>query len=542
MSGFQRVVPCAAIAAVLFLSSSRLTGQSSGSPEYDRSFALGGFEDTLPDALDRVDAMLSAGQLDIAVLQEDTMIPGRVNERLAQFYQGLPVFDSQVVRQMDGRSVISITGRLYEGLDLDVNPGVAPEQARALALAAAPLGAQIYGEAILGVLPVSDGGYRLVYRLDVRSDWTRRDVCIDAVSGETLRSINGLQTQATIGQGTGVFGEVKKVSVNQVSSIFQAADMLRPGRTLTFDFRGSVSRLNAFLDSLTLMPSDIAIDSDNVWDDGTTVDAHVYHGWVYDYYFKRFGRHGMDDRNMQVEGIVHPLARSQANIQPPDIVGIFINNALYAGDGLLLYGDGDGRRFTNLAGGLDVVAHEWTHGVTDFSSNLVYQDEPGALNEAFSDIMAAAMEFYFQPVGSGRDRADWLIAEDVYLLAPGFLRSLNNPIATGLPDHYSLRRFIGTNTDDGGVHFNVTIATHAFYLAVAGGRNSVSGINVAGIGFKNIERMERIFYRAFVLLMGPNSRFSDARRATLQAAADLYGSGSLERAQVEQAWNAVGVN
>ncbi len=88
----------------------------------------------------------------------------------------------------------------------------------------------------------------------------------------------------------------------------------------------------------------------------------------------------------------------------------------------------------------------------------------------------------------------------------------------------------------------MTIGTHAFYLAVAGGRNRVSGITVAGIGQGNIERMEKIFYRAFVMLMAPNSRFSDARRATLQAAADLYGANSAERSQVEQAWTAVGVN
>ena len=542
MSAFQKVVPCAAIAVALFAGSSRVTGQISTSEEKGRSFSLAGSDDTLPEALDRVDTMLGAGQLDIAVLQEDTMIPGRVHERLAQYYQGLPVFDAQVVRQMDGRSVISIMGRLYDGLELDVNPAIAPHRATEVALAAAPPGAHVHGETMLGVLPVPDGGYRLAYRMDVRSDLTRRDVYVDAVSEAILRSINGLQTQAAIGQGTGVFGGPRKVVANQVSSTYQAADTVRHGRTLTFDFKGSLSRLNAFLNNFALAPSDIATDSDNIWEDGPTVDAHVYHGWVYDYYFKRFGRRGMDDRNMQVKGIVHPLARSQATTQPRDVVDTFINNALYGGDGLLIYGDGDGRIFTNLAGGLDVVAHEWTHGVTDFSSKLVYQDESGALNEAFSDIIAAAMEFYFQPAGTGQDRADWLIAEDVFLLPPGFLRSLNNPIAGGEPDHYSLRRFIGTSTDDGGVHFNLTIATHAFYLAVVGGRNRVSGINVAGVGMANIERMERIFYRAFTLLMGPNSRFSDARRATLQAATDLYGAGSTERAQVEFAWTAVGVN
>ena len=116
-----------------------------------------------------------------------------------------------------------------------------------------------------------------------------------------------------------------------------------------------------------LFNSDVATDSDNVWTDGPTVDAHVFQGWVYDYYFKRFGRRGMDDRNIEVDSIVHPLARSEANRQPPDVVGTYINNAFYCCEGILVFGDGDGRLFNFLAGAFDVVAHEWTHGVTDFT-------------------------------------------------------------------------------------------------------------------------------------------------------------------------------
>jgi thermolysin len=129
----------------------------------------------------------------------------------------------------------------------------------------------------------------------------------------------------------------------------------------------------------------------------------------------------------------------------------------------------------------------------------------------------------------------------VSLRGLGYIRDLQDPLASGDPDHYSLRRFIGTDVDDGGVHFNSTIAGHAFYLAVAGGTNRTSGITVRGIGVANIERMERIFYRAFVHLMGPLAQFADARAATLQAAADLYGQSSDERAQVAHAWTAVGV-
>jgi bacillolysin len=539
MSGFQKLVPCAAVAALLFAGSSRLTGQVP--VENGRSVALAASDDTLPAALDRVDAMLSGGQLDISSLRDDTMIPGRAFERLSQFHEGLPVFGGEIARQMDGRAIVSVTGRLYEALDVEVNASITADRANQLAVVAAGPGANVHGETTLGILPV-ENGYRLVYRMRVLSAWEIRDLYVDADTGAILLSINGIHTQKAVGQGNGIAGTLRKMSTNQTSTTFQAVDKLRPAEAFTLAFPGTVSRLNLFLNTLVLFNSDVATDSDNVWTDGPTVDAHVFQGWVYDYYFKRFNRNGMDGRDVEVDSIVHPLARSEANRQPPNVVGTYINNAFYCCEGLLVFGDGDGRVFTFLAGAFDVVAHEWTHGVTDFTSNLIYRDESGALNEAFSDIMAASMEFYYYPAGPDRDQSDWLIAEDVFLSSPGYLRSLSNPLAKGHPDHYSLRRFIGTSTDDGGVHFNLTIATHAFYLAVAGGRNRVSGINVPGIGFSNIERMERIFYRAFTQLMGPNSQFSDARRATLQAATDLYGGGSNERAQVELAWTAVGVN
>jgi bacillolysin len=539
MSGFHKVVPCAAIATLVFAGSSRLTGQAP--VQNDRQVALAASDDSLPAALDRIGSMLALGELDILQLTDDALIPGRAIERLGQYYKGLPVFGGHVVRQMDGRAIVSVTGRVYESLDADVNASISPERAGAAAVAAVGPGASVRGDATLGILPV-ENGYRLAYRMRVLSDWAIRDVYVAADTGDVLLSINGIHTQASIGQGSSIFGTLRKMSTNQTTSSYQAVDKLRPSEAFTLAFPGTPARLNLFLNSLLFFNSDIATDSDNVWTDGPTVDAHVYQGWVYDYYFKRFGRHGMDDREIEVDSIVHPLSRSEVNRQPSDIVNTYINNAFYCCDGLLVFGDGDGRAFNFFAGALDVVAHEWTHGVTDFTSELIYRDEPGALNEAFSDIMGTAAEFYYQSPGNGRDQAEWLIAEDISIGFPGFLRSMSDPNSKGHPDHYTLRRFIGTDTDDGGVHFNLTIATHAFYLAVAGGRNRVSDISVQGVGVNNLERMERVFYRAFTQLMGPNSQFSDARRATLQAASDLFGAGSNERAQVERAWTAVGVN
>lgn len=190
-----------------------------------------------------------------------------------------------------------------------------------------------------------------------------------------------------------------------------------------------------------------------------------------------------------------------------------------------------------FSGALDIVAHELTHGVTDYTSKLIYQDEAGALNEAFSDIMATGAEFFFQRTGSGSMEADYLIGEDT--IRPGGIRSMADPGAFGDPDHYS-RRYTG-DEDNGGVHVNSAIANHAFYLAIEGGTNRTSGAVVSGVGAANREQIERTFYRAFTQMLPSNATFSLARAATLQAARDLYGAGSPAERSVQQAWSAVGV-
>src|SRR2546421_631136 len=106
MPTFRRAVPCVSIAAaVLLIGGSHVTGQSASIEEHGRSLAVMGAASTLPGAMARVDAMLRIGELDIASRQDDTMMPGRVHERLKQVFKGLPVFGGQVARQMDGRAI-----------------------------------------------------------------------------------------------------------------------------------------------------------------------------------------------------------------------------------------------------------------------------------------------------------------------------------------------------------------------------------------------------------------------------------------------------
>jgi thermolysin len=220
-------------------------------------------------------------------------------------------------------------------------------------------------------------------------------------------------------------------------------------------------------------------------------------------------------------------------------------NAFYFGGGVMVYGEGlpagvtlGGQSYDFFSGALDIVAHELTHGVTEFTSNLIYRNESGALNEAFSDMMGTSVEFFYQPPGNGLQKADYLLSEDI--VRPGGFRSMENPAQYGDPDHYS-KRFTGTQ-DNGGVHTNSGIANHAFYLAIEGGTNRTSGLSVSGVGAGNRDQIEKVFYRGFTQMLPANATFSMARAATIQAARDLYGANSNAERAVTQAWTAVGVN
>jgi bacillolysin len=343
-----------------------------------------------------------------------------------------------------------------------------------------------------------------------------------------------------------VLGERKKVSASSQGGSYVGSDKMRPPVIETYDMRGSLSRTLSYLNgAISLNMSDFASDSDNDWTDGPNVDAHVYAGYTYDFYFKRFGRRGLDNANIRIRSLTHPVNRQDAFSASPAVLGTFYVNAFYAGDGIMVYGEGlptnatlGGQRWNFLAGSLDVVAHELTHGVTDYSSQLIYQGESGALNEAFSDIMATAIVQYYQQPGTGAGTADYIIGNDV--VTPGGIRSMENPRVFGDPDNYRIR-YTGTE-DNGGVHINSTIASHAYYLAIEGGTNRTSGLSVQGVGAANREQMERVFYRAFTQLMPANATFATARAVTIQAAQDLFGANSAAERAITQAWTAVGVN
>jgi bacillolysin len=556
-----QLAPPLAATFVLLLGGSRVHGQipSRGVRITATATALGsGVSDAAALALLRqwdlqVTTLARSGDLQRVASDRDPLVPGRTHERYVQRYRGVRVFGADVVRQLNGfGQAESVFGTFYPDIGLDVTPQIGEARARDLLGAAGHGTVGPRGRFELVILPLQDGGFRLTWTARVRStaDGLVRRLFVDAASGQTVLAYDDTWTQGIVGRGTDLLGSPRKVLTEQIGGAYLAIDAFRPsgatfglpaGNSITFDMRGNIFH---FLNLLLPNQSDIAADSDNVWTDPDIVAAQFNAGLTYDYYYKRFQRQGLDNHNLQLWSFTNPARPQDYAVYYNQFPGLFLN-AAYLGDGEIYYGVGlpanvtaGGRTWSNFAAGLDVVAHELTHGVTDYTSGLIYLNESGALNEAFSDMMGTAVENYWQTPGPGPGQADWLIGEDI--AHPGGLRSLAAPSVFGDPDHYSLR-YTGTD-DNGGVHTNSTIVSHMFYLAIAGGTNRVSGLSVAGVGYDHRDQIENVIYRAFTEMMPASATFSSARAATIQSARDLYGAGSAPEQAIIQAWNAVGVN
>ena len=517
----------------------------------------------LRDADSLVDRLRRDGVLRLATNERDPLVLGRTHDRFRQYHDGVPIFSAEVTRQMARGVTVSLFGTLHLGVEVETTPALSRDDATRIIERLGNVRPGGSTPPRLVVLPDREraGVYRLVYEARAFTGTRLMAFFLDASTGDLVWAYNDLKTQqpalpcaqCAVGEGLGVQGDRKKISVTAVGGAFLAEDQLRPADVFTFDMHGDVLRTLDVLDGTAqLFDADLASDADNRWRDGASVDAHVGMGWTYDYFYHRFGREGLNGKNVRMISLVHPVDRADVVTAPVEIVSLFYLNAFYCGlcgpdgVGLVVFGEGlppnapvGGQRWNFLSGALDIVAHELAHGVTDFTSALLYMDESGALNEAFSDVIGVGTEYYAEPFyQDGAGVADYLIGEDV--IEPGGIRSLADPQRFGDPDHYSLR-FLGTE-DNGGVHTNSLIPGHAYYLAIEGGTNRVSGLTVSGVGAANREQMEQVFYRAFTVLMTRNADFAAARAATIQSARDLYGAGSAAEQAVTQAWTAVGVN
>jgi Zn-dependent metalloprotease len=250
-------------------------------------------------------------------------------------------------------------------------------------------------------------------------------------------------------------------------------------------------------------------------------EAYDGSGKTYDFFMKVYGRNSIDDRGMRLDSTVH--------------YGRKYMNAFWDGQ-QMVYGDGDGQIFERFTKSLDIIGHELTHGVTQYEADLIYEDEPGALNEHFSDVFGVLVKQYARKTRA--DKADWLIGKGIFakgvkgvalrsMKAPG--TAFDDPLIGKDDQPAHMKDFVKTTEDNGGVHINSGIPNKAFYELA---------IRLGGFAW---ERAGRIWYVTLRDRLRPESVFQDCADATFDVARELYGADSVEQRAVREAWDAVGI-
>lgn len=443
--------------------------------------------------------------------------------KFQQYVKDVKIFHGQLIIHFnnDG-SIESFNGRYYPTPDINVVPSIS--ETEAINIAKGKLGSyqSTHSSTELNIYS-KNGRLLLVYAVKLPSySHPNMIIFIDADSGEVIKIDDGIRYDGpAVGSGIALDGTSKTLNTYQWSGHYHMIDASLPmyvapidslkGVIDTYDAQNDTSG-NGYKSAIRFVdPND-----DNIFNDSERmkagVSAHDFSRQVYNFYKSRFNRNSIDNAGMSMTNVAH--------------YGIQLNNAFWNGY-FMTYGDGDGVRYSNIAGSLDVIAHEITHGVTQYTSNLVYELQSGAMNESISDVFAVIA-----------DSVDWLLGEDIFTPSiPGDgLRSMEDPHNGYTSDHPDwqpahMNEYItlpnDPEHDHGGVHINSGILNKAFYNVA-----SVIGRSKGGL----------IWYRSQTIYLTNNSQFSDLRTACLNSAKDIFGDGSAEYNAVNDGFSAVGLD
>ncbi|MEE9423443.1 MAG: M4 family metallopeptidase [Methylococcales bacterium] len=464
-----------------------------------------------------------AQELTLQSNRTDTM--GKQHLRFHQYYQNIPVWNSALTVHLDKSGDVELVDGAYfpSPKKLNTKPIFTAEQAIEKARSWVPHGenAALENSPQLVIYPEQDKPPRLAWEVELSAaldhQWL---ILVDADNGTQILAYNQINDAATAGAGQDLFGNQQQLNIFEDSNQFFMADTSKPmfqgGSPFPIDEdKGAIY----ILDDKNQSPID---DEGNVelpqrleltnsqnpnsgWPQAAVSAAFTLSA-TYDYYSEVHQRNSIDGNGGSIIALVR--------------VGSNYNNAFWNGQ-LIAFGDAQA-----FPAALDVVGHELTHGVTTSTANLIYRNQSGALNEAFSDILGEAIEAHTF------GQADWV--NGAQLGTP--VRSLRDPgsltFGNGRPYPTTMSEFVQLPAtfegDNGGVHINSTIINHAFYL-LAEGLDGAIGIDAA----------EQIFYRALVFHLVPRSQFIDVRLALIQSATELFGEGSIQAQKTAEAFDAV---
>lgn len=346
----------------------------------------------------------------------------------------------------------------------------------------------------------------LAYKIDVYTlvPLDRKFIYVDARTGKILGTKQEMMHSDATGTAATGYSGTQTIHSDLNGSSYRLRDLTKGNGIITLHAAtGHADYTNA--------SANWALTGADKW----ALDAHYGVAATWTYYKNNFNRNSIDNAGYALTSWVNDAANT--------------DNADW---------DGSEMDFGNLSSngngvtGIDVTGHELTHGVTQYTCNLVYSKEPGAMNESMSDIMGKSVQFYTKPADNS-----WILSNDMNWE----IRSFANPKADGQPNTYKGTNWVTSSTDNYGVHTNSGVGNYMFYLLVTGGSgtNDIgSSYTVSGIG---LAEADQIIYRTQTVYLTSTSQYANWRTACISAATDLYGATSNEVIQVENAWYAVGI-
>ncbi|MEV7793572.1 M4 family metallopeptidase [Streptomyces sp. NPDC087512] len=453
---------------------------------------------------------------------------GTVHTRYERTYDGLPVLGGDLVVTTAGSGkterVVKATAKAITPATVTPKITAAKAEQQAVSAAKAQGAEQPDAErAPRKVIWAANGTPVLAYETVVgglQEDGTPNElhVVTDAATGAKLYEYQAIHN----GTGNTMYSGTVTLGTAQSGSSYTLTDTAR-GNHKTYNLNRGTSGTGTLFSG-----------ADDVWGNGNpsdletaAADAHYGAALTWDYYKNVQGRSGIRGDGVGAYSRVH---------YGNNYVNAFWSDSCFC----MTYGDGSSN--THPLTSIDVAAHEMTHGVTSNTAGLVYSGESGGLNEATSDIFAAAVEFH---ANNSSDVGDYLIGEEIDINGDGTpLRYMDKPSKDGASkDSW----YSGIGSID--VHYSSGPANHFFYLLSEGsGTKTINGVTynsptsdglpVTGIGRA---KAEKIWFRALTTKFTSTTNYAGARTGTLAAAGELYGTDSAEYKAVQDAWAGINV-
>lgn len=442
---------------------------------------------------------------------------GFIHKKFTQSYKGLKVFGTSYIIHSQADKVMSSNGYLAPSIQINTTPKIDIASAERIAKKELP-SSEYFDDRVDPIelmiidnaFPKISGNYNLVYKVEVYAadPIDKKIFFVDAINGDIILSLPGLAHESTPAIArTKYYGEQEIITESLGDGNYILQDLTRGDGITTLN-----SDLTPFINNSTNW------DLTNSNQDEVALDAHYATEKFYDMMLERLNWDGLDGNGLSMNPVVH--ANGGSNYV----------NAYWDGNNAW-FGNGDCHRGPLTT--LEVVAHEFMHGITDYTSDLIYSFESGAINESMSDIFGKAVEYYYDP-----DNFKWTIGESFLLtdLIEPF-RYMDNPNRKNMPAFYKGNFW----SDGGGVHRHSAIGNLWFHILVEG-KNDIAengdAYTVNGIG---MDKAIEIVWQIQSNYLTPTSTYHDMYESSLAVTTSLYGDESPELNDVLEAWKAVGL-